>query len=86
MAKYNTFLVLETKGVPLLVTSSARKARKLLQTGVRVEVWSANVKVETIYHRTIHLMGKYVTAEREYIRARQAAAEQRNRARRPWKE
>ena len=88
MAKYNTFLVLETKGVPLLVTSSARKARKLLQTGVRVEVWSANSKVETIYHRTIHLMGKYVTAEREYIRARQAAAEKKNRqrARRSWKE
>lgn len=86
MAKYNTFLVLETKGVPLLVTSSARKARKLLQPGVRVEVWSANVKTETIYDRTRHLLGKYVTAEREYIRAKQAAAERRNRARRSWRE
>ena len=86
MAKYNTFLVLETKGVPLLVTSSARKARNLLQTGVRVEVWSGNVKIETIYDRTRHLMGKYVTAEREYIRAKQAAAERRNKTRRAWKE
>ena len=86
MAKYNTFLVMETTGVPLLVTSSARKARNLLQTGVRVEVWSANTKVETIYHRTIHRMGKYVTAEREYIRTRQAAAERRNKTRRAWKE
>ena len=86
MAKYNTFLVMETTGVPLLVTSSARKARNLLQTGVRVEVWSGNVKTETIYDRTRHLMGKYVTAEREYIRAKQAAAERRNKTRRAWKE
>ena len=86
MAKYNTFLVMETTGVPLLVTSSARKARNLLQTGVRVEVWSGNVKTETVYDRTRYLMGKYVTAEREYIRAKQAAAERRNKTRRAWKE
>lgn len=81
MASYNTFLVLSTKGRPLLVTSSARKARQLLQTGVRVEVWSANAKAETIYHRTRSLLDKYVTAERDYIRAKQAAAEQRNKRR-----
>lgn len=82
MASYNTFLVLSTKGRPLLVTSSARKARQQLQTGVRVEVWSANAKAETIYHRTRSLLDKYVTAERDYIRAKQAAAEQRNKRRR----
>ena len=82
MAKYNTFLVLTTKGQPLLVTSSARKARNILRVGVRVEVWSANAKAETVYHRTRHLLGKYVTAEREYIRAKQEAAERRNRRRR----
>lgn len=82
MAKYNTFLVLTTKGQPLLVTSSARKARGLLQTGVRVEVWSANTKVKTIYTRTRHLLDKYVTAEREYIQAKQEAAERRNKKRR----
>ena len=82
MAKYNTFLVLSTGGRPLMVTSSARKARKLLETGVRVEVWSANAKAETIYYRTRHLLGKYVTAEREYIRAKQAAAERRKKKRR----
>lgn len=81
MAIYNTFLVLSTKGRPLLVTSSARKARQLLRTGVRVEVWSANAKAETIYHRTRSLLDKYVTAERDYIRAKQAAAEQRNKRR-----
>lgn len=85
MAKYNTFLVLTTKGRPVLVTSSARKARKLLQTGIRVEVWSANTKVENIYHRTRHLLDKYVTAERDYIRTKQAAAERRNRKRKDKK-
>lgn len=64
MEKYNTFLVLETKGATLLVTSSARKARKLLQTGVRVEVWSENAKVETVYHRNRSKFDKYVVAER----------------------
>ncbi len=82
MAKYNTFLVLSTKGRPLLVTSSARKARKLLQTGIRIEVWSANAKEETIYHRTRARLDRYVTAERDYIRAKQAAAERRNKRRR----
>lgn len=82
MAKYNTFLVLSTKGRPLLVTSSARKARKLLQTGIRIEVWSANAKAETIYHRTRARLDRYVTTERDYIRAKQAAAERRNKRRR----
>lgn len=82
MAKYNTFLVLSTKGKPLLVTSSARKARQLLQTGTRVEVWSANAKAETVYHRTRALLDKYVTDERNYIRAKQEAAERRNKKRR----
>lgn len=81
MAKYNTFLVLSTKGQPLLVTSSARKACKLLQTGIRVEVWNANAKAETVYHRTRAHLDKYVEAEREYIRAKQAAAERRNKKR-----
>ena len=81
MAKYNTFLVLSTKGKPLLVTSSARKARKLLKPGVRVEVWSANEKKEKIYNRTRRVLDKYITAEREYIRNKQAAAERRNKRR-----
>ena len=82
MAKYNTFLVMTTKGQSVLVTSSAKKARQLLQTGVRVEVWSDNAREETIYARTRSLLDKYVGAEREYIRAKQAAAEHRNRKRR----
>lgn len=82
MANYNTFLVLSTKGRPLLVTSSARKARNILRVGARVEVWSTNVKTETVYHRTRHLLDKYVAAERDYIRAKQEAAERRNKKRR----
>lgn len=85
MAVYNTFLVLTTKGQPLLVTSSARKAARLLQPGVRVEVWSENAKLETIYARTRALLGRYVTAEKDYIRDKQKAAEERNRQRRRHK-
>ena len=83
MAKYNTFIVQETKGgKPLLVTSSARKAKQMLTTGIRVEVWSDNQKVEVIHTRTKTRFDIYTAAEREYIRNKQAAAEQRNRLRR----
>ena len=83
MAKYNTFVVQQTKsGKTLLVTSSARKVKQLLTPGIRVEVWSENRKAETIYTRTRAKLGSYVTAERDYIRAKQAAAEHRNRMRR----
>lgn len=82
MAKYNTFLILTTKGKPLLVTSSARKAGRLLQAGVRVEVWSANEKAATIYQRTREKLGEYIAAERDHIRAKQEAAERRNKKRR----
>ncbi len=83
MAKYNTFVVQETKsGKAVLVTSSARKVKRLLSPGLRVEVWSENQRVETIYTRTAQLMTKYIQAERQHIRAKQARAEARNKARR----
>lgn len=81
MAKYNTFLIVSTKGKPLLVTSSARKARHELKPGVRVEVWNENQKVDTIYTRTEYRLTYYVEMEREYIRAKQEAAERRNKNR-----
>lgn len=81
MAKYNTFLIVSTKGKPLLVTSSARKARHELRPGIRVEVWSENKKVDTIYARTEYRLNYYVEMEREYIRAKQEAAERRNKTR-----
>ena len=83
MANYNTFVVQNTKsGRTVLVTSSARKTKRSLSIGLRVEVWSANEKQETIYTRTVKKLDKYITAEREYIRHKQAAAERRNKARR----
>ena len=83
MAKYNTFVVQATKnGKALLVTSSARKARQLLIPGARVEVWSENERVETIYTRTRARLDRYIEDERAYIRAKQAKAERRNLKRR----
>lgn len=83
MAKYNTFVVQETKGgKAVMVTSSARKAKRLLTPGLRIEVWSENRKTETIYTRTSAKLDKYVAAERDHIRAKQEAAERRNKARR----
>lgn len=83
MAKYNTFVVQETKnGRTVLVTSSARKAKRILAHGLRVEVWSENQIQETIYTRTTERLDKYTALEREYIRRKQAEAEERNKARR----
>lgn len=83
MAKYNTFVVQETKGgKAMMVTSSARKAKRLLTPGLRIEVWSENRMTETIYTRTSEKLDKYIAAERDHIRAKQEAAERRNQARR----
>ena len=53
-----------------------------LGPGVRIEVWSDNKKIETIYTKTQALLNKYVQAERQYIREKQANAEKRNQLRR----
>ena len=83
MANYNTFIAQQTKnGKTIIVTSSARKVKSLLVPGVRVEVWSDNKKVETIYTKTKALLNQYVKLERQYIREKQARAEQRNKLRR----
>ena len=83
MANYNTFIAQETKGGrTMLVTSSARKVKRLLTPGVRVEVWSENKKVETVYTKTVSLLDKYVQSEKQYIREKQAKAERRNKLRR----
>lgn len=87
MAKYNTFVVQRTNnGRAVLVTSSARKAKQSLAVGFRVEVWNENQKQETIYTRTVKKLDRYITAEREYIRNKQATAEARNKARRARRE
>lgn len=76
MAKnnYNTFVVQECKtGRVLLVTSSARKATSMLCTGIRIEVWNCNSKVERITSKCKEKnpMRPYISAEKEYIRNKQ---------------
>ena len=85
MATYNTFLVVDCRSRrPLLATSSARKAVRALETGRRVEVWSENELVRTVYAKTKKELYEYTEAERQYIRAKQeraTAARQRRKER-----
>lgn len=83
MADYNTFVVINTKTrKPVLVTSSARKAAKLLMPGIRIEVWNDNKLAETLYTRVGSALMCYIAQEKEYIKAKQAKAEKRNKKRR----
>lgn len=78
MATYNTFVVVDCKKrTPTLVTSSARKARGVLATGFRIEVWSDNNKVNTIYYKDRSALRDYITLEKEYIRQKQEKATKR---------
>ena len=75
MATYNTFVVIDCKKrTPLLVTSSARKANSYLTTGFRIEVWSDNQKVESIYSKNRKSIKPYIELERNYIRGKQEKA------------
>lgn len=83
MAKYNTFLLVDTKTRrPLLVTSSARKETNELWKGRRVEVWNENERIEIIYSRKAEGMKRYIQAEKDYIRCKQERAEFANSYRR----
>lgn len=83
MAKYNTFLLVDTKTRrPLLVTSSARKVTTELWKGRRVEVWNENERREIIYSHKAESMKRYIQAEKEYIRRKQERAEFENAYRR----
>lgn len=80
---YNTFVVMDCKRrTPVLVTSSARKAKAELHTGRRVEVWNCNSLVERIYTGSRYGMDDYVRAEKEYHAQKQAQREHYNRLRR----
>ena len=85
MANYNTFIVVDCKSrKSILTTSSARKSARLLQTGFRIDVWNDNQKVETVYATNRTMMKPYIEAEKEYIRQKQARAEERNKRKRQW--
>ena len=86
MANYNTFVVVNCNTrKPIITTSSARKAYRELQTGIRIEVWNNNILIERIYEsdklREGNPMKPYIDMEREYIRRKQAIAEKRNKRR-----
>ena len=86
MANYNTFVVINCKTrKPVVTTSSARKAYKELQKGIRIEVWNDNVLIERIYEgdkkREANPMKPYIDKEREYIRKKQERATKRNQRR-----
>ena len=82
MADYNTFIVVDCNTrKPILTTSSARKASRLLTTGNRIEAWNNNEIVQKIYAQDSSPLSVYINAEREYIRKKQAKAEARNRRR-----
>lgn len=78
MAEYNTFVVVDCKKrTPMLVTSSARKAGRLLSPGFRIEVWSDNTKQTVVYYKNIDELKPYFSLEKEYIRQKQAKATKR---------
>ena len=86
VANYNTFVVVNcTTRKPVITTSSARKAYKELQTGIRIEVWNNNVLIERIYEsdkrREGNPMKPYIDMEKEYIRKKQEMATLKNRRR-----
>lgn len=82
MANYNTFVVCDCKRYKnILVTSSARKAKNELHTGVKVEVWNENTFVEKIYFKTRINLEKYISEEKQYITNKQVKAELRNKRR-----
>lgn len=83
MAKYNTFLLVDTKTRrPLLVTSSARKVTAELCKGRRIEVWNENERIDVIYANKAESMRRFIQAEKEYIRHKQERAEFKNAYRR----
>ena len=82
MANYNTFSVVDCKTrKTILTTSSARKANLELKTGTKIEVWNSNALVDTIYQRNREKIRPFIQAEKDYIREKQAQANERNKKR-----
>ena len=79
MAKYNTYLVCLCKsGRSILVTSSARKATRMLEKGRCVEIWNENTRLKVVHQKTREQMAPYIRQEQDYLFAKQVAAERRN--------
>lgn len=86
MANYNTFALVDTKTKKIkLITSSARKSKKVFTKGCRIEVWNANAVKEVIYNKNLDNIEKYIRTEKEFIARKQKKAEARNKKRkRSW--
>ena len=79
---YNIFVVYDcVKRKPILVTSSARKAKRSLHKGIRVDVWNVEENIARIYSQNSFLLDKYIALEKQYIARKQAYATNRNRLR-----
>jgi len=82
MSNYNIFVVYDcVKRKPILVTSSARKAKQALCKGIRVDVWNAEENLACIYSQDSFLLNEYIEAEKQYIARKQARATKRNKQR-----
>lgn len=86
MANYNTFVVIDyNKRKNLLVTSSAKKAKKYFGPGIKIEVWNENELVERIYYAkskySKDYIFNYIAEEKKYISEKQKKAEIRNKRR-----
>lgn len=78
----NIFIVCDCKcRKNILITPSARKAKKQLHVGTKIEVWNDNTLVEYIYAKDSEKMDKYIDMQKQYIGEKQAKAEQRNKRR-----
>jgi hypothetical protein len=80
---YYAFVLCRCKdGKVQYFTNSARKARNLLEPGLRIEVWNDMGKSESIRAGEKNKLNRYVTLEKEYIKEKQRKAEEKNRRRR----
>lgn len=80
-AGYNTFVVCGG-GEVLLVTSSAKKARAMLDGDRSIGVWRDNSRVAAFCAGQRDRMQPYINSEREHHRRKQQNAEVRNAMRR----
>ena len=82
MANYNTFIVVDCNSrKSILTTSSARKSARLLEKGIRIDIWNNNKKIKTVYSTDRTPLKPYIELEKDYIRRKQKRAEERNKRR-----
>lgn len=82
MSDYNIFVVYDcVKRKPILVTSSARKAKQALHKGIRIDVWNREENMACIHSKDSFLLDRYITLEKQYIARKQEYATKRNKQR-----